>query len=53
MLVELPECNNVRLVGNLMGDPEQSVEIGAPVQAFFEHHRDAEPPFTLVQWEKV
>ncbi len=53
VLVELPECNNVRLVGNLMGDPEQSVEIGAPVQAFFEHHRDAEPPFTLVQWEKV
>tara|TARA_B100000953_G_scaffold4462_1_gene3970 strand:- start:7402 stop:7512 length:111 start_codon:yes stop_codon:yes gene_type:complete len=36
-----------------MGDPEQSVEIGAPVQAVFEHHRDVEPPFTLVQWEKV
>ena len=53
VLVELPECSSVRLVGNLLGDAEQSVKIGTPVRAVFEHHRDAEPPFTLVQWEKV
>lgn len=50
VLVELPQAGGVRLVGNLLGDPHQEVVIGAPVIAVFEHHRDAEPPFTLLQW---
>jgi uncharacterized OB-fold protein len=50
VLVELPHVDNVRLVGNLLGDPEQSVTIGAEVEAVFEHHEDVENPFTLLQW---
>ena len=50
VLVEFPEHDNVRIVGNLLGDPEQEVTIGAPVRAVFEHHADEEPPHTLVHW---
>jgi len=50
VLVELPQADSVRLVGNLLGDPEQSVSIGAQVEAVFEHHRDVDDPFTLLQW---
>lgn len=53
VLVELPGAGNVRVVGNLLGDPEAPVEIGTPVRAVFEHHAAAEPPFTLLQWERV
>src|SRR5262249_48621752 len=28
VLVELPECDNVRMIGNLLGDPQQCVKIG-------------------------
>ena len=38
VLVELPDAGNVRMVGNLLGDPEQPVEIGAEVEAVFEDH---------------
>jgi hypothetical protein len=38
------------VVGNLLGDPEQAVRIGARVDAVFEHHRDVDDPFTLLQW---
>ncbi len=51
VLVELPQADNVRLVGNLLGDPEQSVEIGAEVDAVFEQHVDVDVPFTLLQWK--
>ncbi len=51
VLVELPDAGNVRLVGNLLGDPHQDVIIGAPVNAVFEHHADADPAFTLLQWQ--
>lgn len=51
VLVEFPDCDNIRLVGNLLGDPEQEVAIGSAVAAVFEHHEDADPPFTLLQWE--
>ena len=47
VLVELPECGNVRMVGNLLGDPNQEVQIGSAVAAVFEHHTE----FTLVQWK--
>ena len=50
VVVELPQAGRVRMLGNLLGDPRQPVEIGAEVEAVFEHHNDAEPPFTLVQW---
>jgi uncharacterized OB-fold protein len=48
VLVELPEAGNVRMVGNLLGDPLLSVAIGAEVEAVFEDHPEDE--FTLVQW---
>lgn len=50
VLVELPHAGNVRLVGNLIGDPMQSVVIGSEVEGVFEHHLDANPPFSLLQW---
>ena len=50
VLVELPHAGGVRMVGNLLGDPMQAIAIGAAVEAVFEPHDDAIPPFTLVQW---
>jgi uncharacterized OB-fold protein len=32
VLVELPDYGNIRMVGNLLGDPHQQVQIGAAVQ---------------------
>jgi hypothetical protein len=37
------------MIGNLVGDREPKV--GARVRAVFEDHLDAEPPYTLVQWQ--
>jgi uncharacterized protein len=51
VLVELPQADNVRLVGNLLGDPRRAVRIGAPVRGVFEHHNDADPAFSLLQWD--
>ncbi|MBM3139154.1 MAG: DNA-binding protein [Chloroflexi bacterium] len=53
VLVELPGAGNVRMVGNLLGDPEQEVVIGTDVEAVFEDHDDHDPQFTLVQWRVV
>ena len=50
VLVELPHAGNVRMVGNLLGDPLQEIAIGSEVEAVFEDHDDADPPYTLVQW---
>lgn len=52
VLVELPHADNLRMVGNLMGDPMQDVEIGARVEAVFEDHDEGERAFTLVQWAR-
>jgi uncharacterized OB-fold protein len=49
VLVELPHAGNIRMIGNLLGDPQQSVRIGTAVAAVFEHHEGAQP-YTLVQW---
>lgn len=49
VLVELPDAGNVRMIGNLLGDPMQQVSIGAEVEARFEDHGE----FKLVQWEQV
>jgi uncharacterized OB-fold protein len=51
VLVELPQADGVRIVGNLLGDPHQPLEIGAAVRGVFEHHLDNDPPFTLLQWQ--
>ena len=50
VLVELPHAGYVRMVGNLLGDPRQEVQLGSAVHAVFEPHDGADPPFTLVQW---
>lgn len=50
VLVELPHAGRVRMVGNLLGDPMQDVRIGAPVEGVFEHHPQASPPYSLLQW---
>lgn len=49
VIVELPDAGNVRMLGNLLGDPTQDPVIGSEVQARFEDHQN--PDFTLVQWE--
>ena len=49
VLVEIPHAGDVRLVGNLVGDPKQDVVIGSDVTAVFEHHDD----FTLLQWQVI
>jgi uncharacterized OB-fold protein len=49
ILVELPDADNVRMVGNLLGDPMQDVVIGSEVQAVYEDHPDKD--VTLVQWK--
>ena len=51
VLVELPDDGNVRMVGNLLGDPMQEVPIGAEVEAVFEDHEPEQ--VTLVQWRQV
>jgi uncharacterized OB-fold protein len=50
VLVELPHAGGVRMVGNLLGDPLQQVVIGAEVEGVFQHHRDSDPPYSLLQW---
>ena len=52
VLVEMPNAGNIRLIGNLVGDPKEKVEIGTPVEAVFEHHEKADPPYTLLQWRR-
>jgi uncharacterized OB-fold protein len=48
VLVELPAAGNVRVVGNLLGNPDVDPVIGAEVDAVFEDHADGD--YTLVQW---
>lgn len=51
VLVELPQAGGLRLVGNLLGDPMQEVAIGAEVHGIFEHHPEAQPAYSLLQWQ--
>lgn len=53
VLVELKGAGNVRMIGNLLGDPHQDVVIGSDVEVVFEHHIDADPPYTLAHWKVV
>ena len=50
VLVELADAGEVRMIGNLLGDPEQEVQIGSPLEAVFEDHGDGKAAYTLVQW---
>ncbi|MFN3735746.1 Zn-ribbon domain-containing OB-fold protein [Hydrogenophaga sp.] len=50
VLVELPHAGLVRMVGNLLGDPMQPVQIGAEVRGVVEHHPQANPPYSLLHW---
>lgn len=52
VVVALPAAGDVRMLGNLLGDPRQTVEIGAPAEGVFEHHELAEPPYSLLQWRR-
>jgi uncharacterized OB-fold protein len=49
VLVELPDANNVRMVGNLLGDPREELKIGIAVEVVFEDHED----YALVQWKRA
>jgi uncharacterized protein len=53
VLVELPHADGVRMIGNLLGDPQQTVTIGSDVEGVFEHHEDSNPPFSLLQWRLI
>ena len=50
LLVELPDADGIRMVGNLAGDPVQPLRIGDEVTACFEDHDEAAVPYTLVHW---
>jgi len=51
VLVAIPHAQDIRIPGNLLGDPLQEVTIGAPVIGVFEHHRHAKPAYSLLQWK--
>jgi uncharacterized OB-fold protein len=53
VIVELPGAGGIRMLGNLAGDPETKVVIGAEVEPLFEDHLDVESPYTLVQWRRI
>jgi uncharacterized OB-fold protein len=50
VLIELPHAGDVRMVGNLLGDAKQEVRIGSEVVGVYEHHREATPGYSLLQW---
>lgn len=50
VLVEIPDADNVRMIGNLLGDPMQNPDFGAEVEAVFEDHEEG---YALVQWRLV
>lgn len=53
VVVELPHAGHVRMLGNLLGDAMQDVVIGSDVEGVFEHHENARPAFTLMQWRAL
>lgn len=52
VLVELPHADNIRLLGNLVGEPDEC-KIGAPVSVLFEDHSVGEDRYTLVNWQRA
>jgi hypothetical protein len=49
LLVEFPEADGIRMIGNLAGDARAPVAIGARVESVFEDHG----AYTLVQWRNA
>ena len=50
-LVEFPDADGIRMIGNFVGEPTQDMVIGAKVAPVFEDHDAGDPPYTLVHWE--
>lgn len=50
VVVELPDAGRIRMVGNLLGDAQQEVKVGAKVRGVFEQHPTADPAYALLQW---
>ena len=50
VLVELDVASHVRLIGNLLGEPNQIVEIGAQVVGVYERSGQQPDPGALLQW---
>jgi len=52
VLVELPHAGGLRMLGNLLGDPMQTLQIGAELQGVFEPHPAGldQPAYSLLQW---
>ena len=53
VIVEFPEAGGIRMLGNLVDDPEKDVLIGSRLEAVYEDHDDADPAYTLVQWKRA
>jgi uncharacterized OB-fold protein len=53
VVIEFAAAGGARLVGNLLGDPEQDVHTGLRVEPVFEDHDDGAMPFTLLHWRAV
>ena len=49
VLIEFPEADGIRMVGNLIDPPSGEIPIGASVDAAYEDH-EGDVPYTLVQW---
>ena len=52
VLVQIPHADNVRVIGNLLGDPQAPVVIGAEVEGVFEQH-DGDNAHALLHWQVV
>lgn len=52
-IVELHHAGNVRIVGNLLDNPETSPVIGSQLDAVFERHGGQSPgdPYGLIHWK--
>jgi len=53
VLVELPHAGNVRMIGNLLGERMQRVQIGDPVVGRFEHHEANGYRYSLLHWARA
>jgi len=50
VVVELPGADGIRMVGNLLGEAQQEVPVGATVQGVFEQHPGTDPAYALLHW---
>ncbi|MGE4238843.1 Zn-ribbon domain-containing OB-fold protein [Ramlibacter sp.] len=50
VLVELPHAGNVRLLGNLLGDPMQVLHADIAVRGVFDHRTQGTRRYSLLNW---